>query len=138
MYFTKPIYPALFGHLPGVDGNGVSQVALANNQLNTTGSTSNGNSSSNSSSTSTLTSSQIALGLPPGSIDQEFSADFTGTGFTELLLYNRQQGGLDIITFSDKFQQKQIQPHFPHYAGQNWQVSLLHLPHPTSFRHPTP
>src|SRR5260370_2810574 len=128
IYFPKPIDPALFAHLPGVDGNGVSQVALANNQLNTTGSTSNGNGSSNSSSTSTLTSSQIALGLPPGSIDQEFSADFTGTGFTELLLYNRQQGRLDIITFSDKFQQKQILPHFAHYDGQNRAVYLPQFP----------
>ncbi len=81
--FPKLLDPARFAHLPGVNGNGFAQVALANSLLK----------------------SRITLGLPPGSVDQGFSADFTGTGFTDLLLYNRQQGSLDILTFSDRFRQ---------------------------------
>jgi CHAP domain len=83
IYFPKLIDPARFSQLPGIYGNGYAQVSLANSLVN----------------------SHITLGLPPGSIDQGFSADFTGTGFTDLLLYNRQQGSLDILTFSDKFRQ---------------------------------
>jgi len=83
IYFPKLIDPARFTQLPGVNGNGFAQVALANSLVN----------------------SRITLGLPPGSIDQGFNADFTGTGFTDLLLYNRQQGSLDVLTFSDKFRQ---------------------------------
>ncbi len=83
IYFPKLIDPARFTQLPGINGNSFAQVALANSLVN----------------------SRITLGLPAGSIDQEFSADFTGTGFTDLLLYNRQQGSLDILTFSDKFRQ---------------------------------
>jgi CHAP domain len=83
IYFPKLIDPVRFNQLPGINGNGFTQVAMANNLVN----------------------SHITLGVPPGSIDQEFNADFTGTGFTDLLLYNRQQGSLDVLTFSDKFRQ---------------------------------
>ncbi len=83
IYFPKLIDPIRFNQLPGINGNGFAQVAMANSLVN----------------------SRITLGLPPGSIDQGFSADFTGTGFTDLLLYNRQQGSLDVLTFSDKFRQ---------------------------------
>lgn len=83
IYFPKLIDPARFAQLPGLNGNGFAQVALANSLVN----------------------GRITLGLPPGSIDQGFNADFTGTGFTDLLLYNRQQGSLDILTFSNRFRQ---------------------------------
>src|SRR6266516_1077952 len=83
IYFPKLIDPARFTQLPGVNGNGFAQIALANSLLN----------------------SRITLGLPPGSIDQGFNADFTGSGFTDLLLYNRQQGSLDVLTFSGKVRQ---------------------------------
>ncbi len=83
IYFPKLIDPIRFNQLPGINGNGFAQVAMANSLVN----------------------SRITLGLPPGSIDQGFSADFTGTGFTDLLLYNRQEGSLDVLTFSDKFRQ---------------------------------
>jgi cell division septation protein DedD len=83
IYFPKFIDPARFLQLPGVNGNGIAQVALANSLMN----------------------NRITLSLPPGSIDQEFNADFTGSGFTDLLLYNRQQGSLDVLTFKDKIQQ---------------------------------
>ena len=81
IYFPRLLDPARFSQLPGINGNSLAQAAQANSLVN----------------------SRITLGLPPGSIDQGFSADFTGTGFTDLLLYNRQQGSLDIVTFSDKF-----------------------------------
>src|SRR6266480_1010522 len=83
IYFPKLIDPARFTQLPGVNGNEFAQIALANSLLN----------------------SRITLGLPPGSIDQGFNADFTGSGFTDLLLYNRQQGSLDVLTFSGKVRQ---------------------------------
>ncbi len=114
IYFPRLIDPVRFSHLPGVDGNGVSQVPVANSLL---------------SSSNTSGNSQIALGLPPGSLDQEFSADFTGSGFTELLLYNRQQGHLDIVTFSDKLRpQKRITPNFAHYLQQNQPVNSYVIP----------
>ncbi len=83
IYFPKLIDPSRFSQLPGLNGNGIAQIALANSLLN----------------------SRITLGLPPGSIDQGFNADFTGSGFTDLLLYNRQQGSLDVLTFSGKVKQ---------------------------------
>ena len=84
IYFPKLIDPARFSQLPGVNGNGIAQIATTNSLIN----------------------SRITLGLTPGSVDQEFNADFTGSGFTDLLLYNRQQGGLDVLTFSGKVGQK--------------------------------
>ena len=80
IYFPKLIDPIRFNQLPGINGNGFAQVAMANSLVN----------------------SRITLGLPPGSIDQGFNADFTGTGYTDLLLYNRQQGSLGVLTFADK------------------------------------
>ncbi|MGZ3623485.1 MAG: CHAP domain-containing protein [Ktedonobacteraceae bacterium] len=84
IYFPKLIDPARFSQLPGVNGNGIAQIATTNSLIN----------------------SRITLGLTPGSVDQEFNADFTGSGFTDLLLYNRQQGSLDVLTFSDKIGQQ--------------------------------
>lgn len=100
IYFPGTIDPNRFSHLPGIDASAVaqvSQVAQANQQLNrdeTTG-----------------TASRVALGLPPGADDQEFQADFTGTGLTDLLLYNRQRGSLDVLTFAHRFNQP-----LPHFA----------------------
>jgi CHAP domain len=85
IYFPKLINPARFAQLPGVNGNGIAQIATTNSLIN----------------------SRITLGVPPGSVDQQFNADFTGSGFTDLLLYNRQRGSLDVLTFSGKFGQKQ-------------------------------
>ncbi|MGZ3645682.1 MAG: CHAP domain-containing protein, partial [Ktedonobacteraceae bacterium] len=84
IYFPKLIDPARFSQLPGVNGNGIAQIATTNSLIN----------------------SRITLGLTPGSVDQEFNADFTSSGFTDLLLYNRQQGSLDVLTFSDKVGQQ--------------------------------
>src|SRR5205085_6605293 len=62
IYFPGTIDPVRFAHLPGVNGNAVSQVALANAQINTD--------------INAGTTSRISLGLPPGSYDQQFDADF--------------------------------------------------------------
>lgn len=106
IYFPGPLDASRFARLPGIDGSTIAQVAQvahANQQLN-------------SDLTSGVTS-RVALGLPPGAFDQEFTADFTGTGSTDLLLYNRQQGSLDVLTFAHRFHQ--ILPHFTRYNGQN-------------------
>ncbi len=109
IYFPGMIDASRFSHLPGIDGNTVAQVAQvaqANRQMN--------------SDVTSGTTSRVALGLPPGAYDQEFNADFTGIGLTDLLLYNRQQGSLDVLTFSHRF--KQILPHFAHYNSQDQPV----------------
>ena len=100
IYFPKLIDPARFSQLPGVNGNGIAQIATTNSLIN----------------------SSITLGLPSGSVDQEFNADFTGSGFTDLLLYNRQKGSLDVLTFSGKVGQKppnNIQNNPDNQSGNN-------------------
>jgi hypothetical protein len=100
IYFPKLIDPVRFSQLPGVNGNGNAQIALANSLLN----------------------SRITLGLPPGSIDQGFNADFTGSGFTDLLLYNRQKGSLDVLSFSGNVRQhppNKVQGNPDNQSGNN-------------------
>ncbi len=92
IYFPKTIDPHLFARLPGINGNYMTGITSANVALNTGG----GNGS--------LSNSRVALGLPAGSYDQEFSADFTGGGLTDLLLYNRQAGRLDVLALSYPYQ----------------------------------
>ncbi len=110
IYFPSTIDQNRFAHLGGVDGNGVAQVAGANSQA--------------FSSVESL--SHLSLGLPPGSYDQEFNADFTGSGFTDLLLYNRQQGSLDVLTFTDS--QHQVLPNRAHYYTQGNPVFTTTMP----------
>src|SRR5579859_3320455 len=103
IYFPGTIDPGRFLRLAGVNGNGVSaaQVAQANSQINTD--------------INAGTTSRVSLGLPPGSYDQQFNADFTGAGLTDLVLYNRQKGSLDVLTFSTRL--NQITPHSVPYGG---------------------
>jgi len=110
IYFPGTIDQNRFAHLGGVDGNGVAQVAGANSQAFTT----------------VESLSHLSLGLPPGSYDQEFNADFTGSGFTDLLLYNRQQGSLDVLTFTDS--QHQVLPNRAHYYAQTNPVFTATIP----------
>jgi hypothetical protein len=92
IYFPKPIDPTRFDRMPGVNGgSNLAGITAANASLNTGA---NG----------TLAGSRVGLGLPPGSYDQEFSADFSGGGFTDLLLYNRQQGRLDVLSLDYAYQ----------------------------------
>ena len=90
IYFPETINPTVFATLPGVDGNDLTGVGQANSQLGAGG---------------TLASSRVDLGLAPGAYDQDLSADFTGNGFTDLLLYNRQQGRLDVLALDYPYRQ---------------------------------
>lgn len=90
IYFPKPIDPARFATLPGANGNGIHEIFSTNAQLDNS-------SVSSGPLNGALASSRVGLGLPPGANDQEFSADFAGNGYTDLLLYNRQQGRLDVL-----------------------------------------
>lgn len=114
IYFPGTIDPGRFLRLRGVDSSRVSaaQVALANSQINTD--------------INAGTTSRVSLGLPPGSYDQQFNADFTGTGLTDLLLYNRQKGSLDVLTFSTRLDS--IKPHPMLRVGQSQPVSTAPLP----------
>src|SRR5229473_2757457 len=86
IYFPRPLDPNRFAQLPGISPNDVAGVNQANHQFNTfDGNTSSGNTTGSS----TAPSNQIALGLAPTLSDQEFNADFTGIGLSDLLLYNR-------------------------------------------------
>ncbi len=92
IYFPRLINDSLFARLPGIGTNNVAGVVRANNQL------------------AIITgASRPTLGLPggSGSAEQEFKADFTGSGLSDLLLYNRQQGSLSVISLS---QQKKLSP----------------------------
>ncbi len=114
IYFPGMIDPARFARLPGVDGNSTAQVLSANVQTTT----------------SATSASRLALGLSPGSYDQEFNADFTGTGRTDLLLYNRQKGGLDVLTFPDHV--AQILPNHANYLNGNNPAYITPVPQQVS------
>ena len=83
IYFPKLIDSQRFQSLPGIGANAPQLVLSANKTF--------------TSSTTTLSGNRIALGSQTTSSDQEFNADFTGTGYSNLLLYNRQQGRLDVL-----------------------------------------
>lgn len=84
IYFPKTIDATRFSHLAGINGSDLTGVALANSSLGI----------------GTANESRLTLGLPPQSSDQEFNADFTGTGLSDLLLYNRQQGRIEVLNLS--------------------------------------
>jgi hypothetical protein len=101
IYFPQEIDPQLFASLPGVNGGDpIAAVQQANNMF-----------------ASTLASSgdRVALGLPPVSSDQEFNADFTGEGVSDLLLYNRQQGSLNVLKLQPTTVTQDIPKHLPRF-----------------------
>jgi surface antigen len=110
IYFPRPIDVQLFAKLPGISTiNPVVAVNQANtsltqgdstNQTNATNSTNNSQGASSNTTAATYTSDRVALGVSPVSTDQELNADFTGQGTSNLLLYNRQQGNIDIFRFN--------------------------------------
>lgn len=106
IYFPQAIDEKLFAQLPGINGiaDPSSAVAQANNSSSSATSTSGDQveSASITQQPATYTSDRIALGLSPTSSNQEFSADFTGTGTNSLLLYNRQQGNLQIYKLNQQ------------------------------------
>ncbi len=103
IYFPKPIDANVFSKMPGISGGDIAGVSTANTQFNSGGSADG-----------TLANGRVALGLQAGSYDQEFNADFTGAGLTDLLLYNRQQGSLDVLALSYPYQgySPQIMRHY--------------------------
>ena len=111
IYFPTTIDTTLFAHLPGINGNAVAGLTVANAQAKTMGSNeSQGSSQTGTSTKNTVNDSRPTLGLPggSGSSEQEFNADFTGNGLSDLLLYNRQQGSLSVLSLSPY---KQPGPH---------------------------
>ncbi len=109
IYFPSPISVQLFAKLPGISTiNPVAAVNQANSGLtqgnnaaqgNAIDNTTNNAQGASANTAASYTSDRIALGLSPVSTDQELNADFTGQGTSNLLLYNRQQGDIDIFRF---------------------------------------
>lgn len=104
IYFPRAIDSRLFAKLPGINGNDAALVAdqarvnSENGQSNTAAAASSASAGTTVSvQAKTYTSDRIALGLSPASTDQEFNADFTGSGSSDLLLYNRQKGSIQIL-----------------------------------------
>ena len=110
MYFPRLINPNLFIRLPGIGSNDLSGVTRANSQLLKDGS---GIGSGGGPLPGPGSSTQLALGLPPTSTDQEYNADFAGLGLSDLLLYNRVQGTLKVLSF----------------ASELLRLEHMHLPH---------
>ncbi len=98
IYFPTTIDISLFAHLPGINGNAFAGVKTANAQVKIQGSSSQ----TSTQTKNTVNESRPTLGLPGGSgtAEQEFNADFTGTGLSDLLLYNRQRGSLSVVSLS--------------------------------------
>ena len=105
IYFPQQIDQQRFLRLPGIGSTDPTAIVRANQLFNK--------------SASTFTGSHVILGIQPLSSDQEFNADFTGTGFSDLLLYNRQQGRLEVLKL------RPVQP-------QGTQASHLQGNHPSS------
>ena len=90
IYFPKMLDAARFARLPGIRGNSYMGVQMANQQ--------------NQQNQKTVGASHPTLGLPGGNggTEQEFKADFTGTGVSDLLLYNRQEGKLSVVALKTR------------------------------------
>ncbi len=84
IYFPTTINPERFATLPGLHGNYLAGIQVANQQLARTGG-----------------ANHLTVGLS-GITEQEFNADFTGNGLSDLLLYNRQQGSLSIMSLTSQ------------------------------------
>lgn len=82
IYFPREIDTQRFAKLPGINGVSPLTIRQTNSDLAVT---------------TQLSGDRVALGLQPVSSDQEFNADFTGEGVSDLLLYNRQQGSLKVL-----------------------------------------
>ena len=116
IYFPRLIDPRLFARLPGIGNNELVGITNANSQLgNLGGGGGFGTSIPGTPGSSTAVGNQIALGLPPSSSAQEFNADFAGIGFSDLLLYNRVQGTLKVLSLTDELFRLQ-KAHVPRFV----------------------
>ncbi len=113
IYFPRDLSVTLLAKLPGMDSavqstltSAVAQTnaaLAASNASNTTTAQTNSSAYGAASTTSTnFTSDRVALGLTPTSTDQQFNADFTGRGDSDLLLYNRARGDLSVFSMDRK------------------------------------
>ena len=84
IYFPQMINPALFMRLPGIGSTTLAEIAQTNHLYSTTIASSTG--------------AHVTLGISSTADEQEFNADFTGDGHSDLLLYNRLQGQLDVLS----------------------------------------
>ncbi len=120
IYFPGPLDASRFARLPGVDGNGIAEVSAANAQAQQGQVTQGVQGTTTLSVTSPV--SRVSPGLSPGAYDQQFDADFTGNGNTDLLLYQRRQGILEVMTFADR-----TLAVLPHWSRPFGQFSLAYL-----------
>ncbi len=120
IYFPTVIDTTRSAQLQGIKGNALAGLKTVNAQGNTQGSNQTDTQTKN-----TVNESRPTLGLPGGSgtTEQEFNADFTGNGLSDLLLYNRQQGSLGITLLSPN---KNLAPHMIR-SGQTYSSSQTPL-----------
>ena len=100
LYFPQEINVQRFASLPGVQRSDPTAIVTANTLLRQSSLSSSETSATSisSSNTTSTTKDRVALGITSLSSEQEFNADFTGIGVSDLLLYNRSQGQLDVLT----------------------------------------
>ena len=84
IYFPQMIDPTRFLRLPGIGSTGLSDIAQANHLFVDT--------------IASFAGAHVTLGISSTAAEQEFNADFTGDGHSDLLLYNRLQGQLDVLS----------------------------------------
>lgn len=97
IYFPQQLDLQRFARLPGIQTVDSGAIAWTNTLL---GRVSNGTPTSNSArptATATPTPKGASLKIAHTSSEQEFNADFSGEGLSDLLLYNRQQGSLKVL-----------------------------------------
>ena len=129
LYFPQEMNAQRFASLPGVQKSDPTAIVTANTLLRQPSLVSSETVTSPSNTTST-THDRVALGLTPLSAEQEFNADFTGTGVSDLLLYNRSQGQLDVLTLQH-MQSSPVLPqsgkHLFSDTTENSSPQLIHL-----------
>ena len=131
LYFPQEMNTQRFASLPGVQGNDPTAIVTTNTLLRQSSLASPKTTKlSSSSNTTSTTYDRVSLGLTPLSPEQEFNADFTGTDVSDLLLYNRPQGQLDVLTL----QHMQSSPTLPRSGKhlfpdttENSSPQLIHL-----------
>ncbi len=99
LYFPQEINAQRFASLSGIQRSDPTAIVTTNTLLRQSSPTIPETATLPPSSVASSTMhDRVALGLTPLSTEQEFNADFTGTGVSDLLLYNRPQGQLDVLT----------------------------------------
>jgi hypothetical protein len=92
IYFPTNLNPQRFAALPGVGNTDAAALAQANNA------NANQSTAAGAATRATMTDNRLSLGFSSNSSEQEFNADFAGTGLSNILLYNRRAGRLDVLS----------------------------------------